>query len=711
MELKSLDHFFYPQSIAIVGASDDPSKAGYQIMSNLLNLGFAGPIYPINPHKTEVLGRTCYPDLRSVPGAVELLVISVPAFEVPGILRQAAERGDVRAAVIIASGFSETKIPERVELEKEVVAIAKKAGIRIMGPNCVGVMNTDNHLDTTFAPSIKQVPGGMSVISQSGALGAAIMMFAGDQPVPMGFAKWAHVGNQSDVNVLEILRYYGQDPSTKVIAMYMEGLDDGRTFLEVAREVARQKPIIILKVGRSEVGSGAAASHTGSLAGSDQVYEAAFAQVGILRAANIEELLDTAKALAMQPLPKGNKMMVLTEAGGPGIIAVDELGLSPYVEMADLRPETKEKLKSLLPPMALVDHAHGYVDMSAAANERHHAEALACVLDDPDVDGVVLLSVPPTFLKPRLLAEEIIKVRKQKPDKPVVVCLLGGEFVREARQLLEEAGIPTYDVPDRAARALARMVQRAYYLQRATEQREEREKRVVESKCPEIDKSLQDRRSLLEPEAQKLLATFDIPVVRSIWVKTLEEGLVAAEQLGYPVVLKIVSSDILHKTDAGGVKINIRNAEEFKSAYNDILTSTGRYNPKARIEGMLVCAQASPGLEVIVGAKRDPQFGPVVMFGLGGIFVEIFKDVAFRVAPVTMEEAKEMIQEIKGYPLLKGARGRKSLDVEGLAKVIVNVSRLMLSYPQIAEIDLNPVVVYEKDVLALDTRIILALPV
>lgn len=708
MELASLNHFFYPQSIAIVGASDDPGKAGYQITRNLLDLGFVGPVYPVNPYKKEVLGLTCYRDLRSVPGAVELVVISVPAFEVPGILRQAARRGDVRAAVIIASGFSETKIPERVELEREVVAIAREAGIRLMGPNCVGVMNTENHLDTTFAAGIKQVPGGMSVISQSGALGAAIMMFAGDQPVPLGFAKWAHVGNQSDVDVLEILRYYGQDAGTRVIAMYMEGVDDGRSFLEVAREVARQKPIIILKVGRSEVGSGAAASHTGSLAGSDQVYEAAFAQAGILRAANIEELLDTAKALAMQPLPKGNKMMVLTEAGGPGIIAVDELGLSPYVQMSDLRPETKEKLKALLPPMALVDHARGYVDMSAAASEKHHAEALACVLDDPEVDGVILLSVPPTFLNPRVLAEEIIKVREEKPDKPVVVCLLGGEFVREARQLLEVAGIPTYDVPDRAARALARMVQRAHYLQKVS-QRTPGEGEPAAGKYLEIEKALQERRNLLEPEAQRLLSAFGIPTARSIWVKTLEEGLAAAEQLGYPVVLKIVSRDILHKTDAGGVKININNPAEFKVAYEDILTSVAHYNPEARIEGMLVSAQATPGLEVIVGAKRDPQFGPVVMFGLGGIFVEVFKDVVFRVAPVTVEEAREMIREIKGYPLLAGARGRRPGDVEELAKVIANVSRLMLTCPQIAEVDLNPMVVYNRGVLSLDARVIVAL--
>lgn len=706
MELNTLNHFYYPKSIAIVGASDDPGKAGYQITRNLLDLGFAGPIYPVNPHKKEVLGLPCYSDLRSAPGALELVIITVPAFEVPAVLRQAAARGDVRAAVIIASGFSETKIPERVQLEEEVVAIAKGAGIRLMGPNCVGVMNTQNHLDTTFAAGIKQVPGGMSVLSQSGALGAAIMMLAGAQPVPMGFNKWAHVGNQSDVNLLEILRYYGQDPATRVIAMYMEGVDDGRSFLEVAQGVAREKPIIILKVGRSEVGSGAAASHTGSLAGSDQIYDAVFHQAGILRAATIEDLLDTSKALAMQPLPRGNKMVVLTEAGGPGIIAVDELGLSPYVEMADLQPETKEKLKAILPPMALVDHARGYVDMSAAATEHHHAEALTCVLDDPGVDGVVLLSVPPTFLQPRLLAEKIVRVVQAKPGKSVVVCLLGGEWVREACQLLEKEGIPTYDVPDRGARALARMAERAHYL-RKPEQKTAGEG-IGPGVLPQLEQARQERRNPLEPEAGGILSAYGIPTARSILARDLTEGLTAAAELGYPVVLKIVSPDILHKSDAGGVKIGIRNSEELEAAYHAMMASVVKYNPQARIVGILVSSQAAPGVEVIVGAKRDPQFGPVVMFGLGGIFVEVFKDVVFRVAPVTAREAGEMIRGIKGYPLLAGARGQVPCDLESLARIITGVSDLMLAHPEIAEIDLNPVVVYAQGALALDARIILA---
>ena len=312
----SLSHYFSPSGIAVIGASNDPGKAGYQIYKNLLDLGFEGPVYPVNPNLSELFGHTCYSSLKEIEGPLELIVVTIPAFGVPRIFEEARSRGDVRAAVIIASGFSETKIPERVELEKRVLQIAKEANIRVMGPNCVGVMNTSKHLDTTFAAGIVQTPGGMSVISQSGSLGASLMMFATHQPASMGFAKWAHVGNQSDVDVLEVMRYYKDDPDTRVIAVYMEGINNAREFLEVAREVSEKKPIIALKVGRSEAGSGAAASHTGSLVGSDALYDASFRQTGIVRVETIEELLDTAKAISMQPLPKGNRIAILTEEIG-----------------------------------------------------------------------------------------------------------------------------------------------------------------------------------------------------------------------------------------------------------------------------------------------------------------------------------------------------------------------------------------------------------
>lgn len=706
----SLDHFFYPESIAVIGASQDPGKAGYQILQNLRGLGFAGPLYPVNPHLTELFGLKCYPSLAAVTGYVELIIVTVPAFAVPEVFEQAAARGDVKAAVIIASGFSETKEPERVELEKKVAATARAAGIRIIGPNCVGVMNTENHLDTTFAAGVRQVPGGMSVLSQSGALGASIMMFAGDQPVPIGFAKWAHVGNQADVDVLEVMQYYRDDPATRVIAMYMEGIKDARQFFAVAREVTPKKPVIVVKVGRSAVGSGAAASHTGSLAGSDRIYEGAFRQAGVIRVATVEELLDTAKAISMQPLPAGNRILVLTEAGGPGIIAMDELGLAPEITPAQLSPATIARLQELLPPMAIVDHTPGYVDMSAAADEVQHAKALKCVLADPGVDGVVHLSVPPTFLRPERLGQltaEAVKGAK----KPVTVCYLAGAWVQPARQALEDAGIPTFDMPERAARAMVNMVRRGQFLKKLAVQDRTAVVPAAATARAEAEAALapaqQEGRNVTEPEARVVLGAFGVPFGPAELARNADEAVRAADKLGYPVVLKVVAPEIVHKSDVGGVKANLTSAAEVRAAFSDILAAAKAKAPGAQVVGVLVTPQAAPGAELIIGATRDPQFGPVVLVGFGGIFVEVLKDVSFRVAPLTRAEAHAMLAELKLYPLLTGTRGQVACNVAALEELIVRVGEAITQVPTIREIDLNPVRVYAQGAFALDARIIL----
>ncbi len=460
-----LDYFFYADSVAIVGATDNPGKAGNQIVKNLVEGGYQGQIYPVHPTNKEICGLTCYPDLLSIAGSIELIVIVISDFGVPEVMRQAAKRGDIKGAVIIAAGFSETKIPERIALEEEVLALAREAGIRVFGPNCVGVINTKNNVDTTFVSHINKEFREFSFISQSGATGASIIKFASDQPVPFGFNKWAHVGNMSDVDILEILAYYEKDPDTKAIGMYMEGVENATEFLQVAKRVTKNKPLLILKVGRSEMGSQAAASHTGSLAGADRIYEGAFKQVGINRVSTIDELLDAAKAFSMQPIPKGKKICVLTEAGGPGIICMDELGLSENVEMAELSEGCVKKLQEILPPMAIVNRPQGYIDMSAAALEKAHAEALELVLAEEGVDGVILISVPPTFLDSTKLAKEVVKVTA-KHNKPVLTCLMAGDWVKDARVLLETKAMPTFDLPQRAARAMINLVKRNDFLQK-----------------------------------------------------------------------------------------------------------------------------------------------------------------------------------------------------------------------------------------------------
>lgn len=705
--MRELDKFFYPESVAVIGASKDPGKAGYQILKNLIDLNYDGEVYPVNPKEDEIFGKKCYSSLKDIDANVDLILVSVPAPVVPSVFTEAKERGDVKAAVILASGFSETRIPERIKLEEEVIKIAKEANIRVIGPNCVGVMNTENRLDTTFAAGIKKVPGSMSLISQSGSLGAAIAAFSVNQAVPVGFAKWAHVGNQCDISVLDILKYYKDDKQTKSIAMYMEGIDNAREFMEVAREITAEKPIVILKVGRSELGSGAAASHTGSLAGTDALYDTAFEQAGILRVDTIEEFLDTAKAISMQPLPKGNRIAVLTEAGGPGIISVDEIGLGETAVLAKFSDKTIERLREVLPPMAIIDHTDGYVDMSAAADEKQHAEALKIVLEDEGVDGVIHLSVPPTFLIPKEMGEMSAEAIKEY-NKPVTVCYLAGEWVQEGREVLEREGIPTFDMPDRAAKAMINMVKRSLMLDAMKEDTVEETQAVDKENIDRIIQEVKDEDvNLTEVESRKILSEYGIDFGKYEFANNIEAAISRAEKLGYPLVMKIMSPDIIHKSDAGGVVVNIKNEEELKDAYARIMENAKRYSEDARIKGVLLTPMLPDGTEMIIGAIRDQQFGPCVMVGFGGIFVEVLKDVSFKIAPVSYAEAKDMVEKLKLFPILDGIRGQAKLDVDAVVDTIVKVSRLIVENEAIKEIDINPVRVYEKGIAALDGRVII----
>jgi acetate---CoA ligase (ADP-forming) len=448
-----LSALFQARSIAIIGASNNPRKASYHVIHTLLSEGYEGDIYPVNPNEKDVLGLTCHASVRDIPGLVELAVISLPAEAVVAVMRQAAERGDVRGAVILSAGFAETAIPERVDMEHEIVHIAREANMRVVGPNCVGLICTDNQLCTGFIPGLKMKKGSLGFITQSGALGGSFLMLAGDQPEPMGFNKFAHVGNMSDVTNLELLEYFGMDPEITAIAMYLEGVQNGRTLMRLAREITTRKPIFVLKVGRTEIGSRATLSHTGALAGSDQVYSAALKQAGAVRVETLEELLDASRAATMLPRPHGRRICVLTEAGGPGIIAMDEIGQSGTLQLAQISEDTRLKLEHCLPPMAMICKPDGYVDMTAAAMEKEHAEALRLILKDPGVDSALLISLPPTFLPALDVAQAIAEVIQQY-QKPVGVTFMRGEAMLEARRYLEQRNIPTFDTPDRAARAM-----------------------------------------------------------------------------------------------------------------------------------------------------------------------------------------------------------------------------------------------------------------
>ncbi len=460
-----LDNFFYPRSVAVVGASGSPEKAGFQILKNLSSLGYEGSVYPVNPKESELGGLRCYPSLKAIEERIDLMMLTVPAKAVLPVMREAAARGDIKAAVVVSAGFGESRTAEGARMQEELVEIAGSAGIRLFGPNCTGVINTQNKLDTTIEPTVEKIRGGVSVFSRSGGVAGTILLLFEAQPVPLGFNKWAHVGNMCDVNTLDVLSYYGDDAETRVIVMYMEGFDQGRKLMEVAGEITRRKPVLILKSGRNELGAGAAYSHTGSLAGRDEIYEAAFRKCGITRVDDLREMVDTAKAFSMQPLPQGNRVCILTEAGGPGTMAMDELGKHGQARLAGICEKGRQRLKEILPPIAIICRPDGYIDITAAAMEEHHSESLRLVLDEPDVDAVILITVPPTFLPPNSLAKAIIRAAKSS-KKPVLTCILAGKWVQEARRMLEREGLPTFDSPEQAVKVVVNMINRRRYLQK-----------------------------------------------------------------------------------------------------------------------------------------------------------------------------------------------------------------------------------------------------
>ncbi len=696
--------FFTPKSVAIVGASVDPGKAGHQILLNLKRLGFTGEIYPINPKETQILDLKCYPNLLDIPEEVELMIVVIPAPLVPSVFEQARKRGDVRASIVVSAGFSETGDPDRIELENRIKWISDEAGIRILGPNCVGIMNTGMNLDTSFAPGVKQTPGGMSIMTQSGSLGASILMFDGDQPVPLGFSKFAHVGNMCDVDMLEILKYYRTDSSTKVIGVYMEGFANAREFMETAKTIAEDKPVVVLKVGKTNLGASAAFSHTGSLAGSDDVYDGAFEQSGIVRVDTIEELLDTARALGMQSLPKGNRICILTEAGGMGITAMDALLEMNECELSDLSLGTVKRLKEILPPMATINQPKGYIDMTAAGDEEQHGLALETVLMDPNVDGVVLLSVPPTFLSPVKLAQEIHKAASGI-NKPVLSCIMAGDWVKEARRFLEARNYPTFDMPDRASRAMSNMVKRFRLLKSLGDDSQKRLARTVDSDTVSDILRRAVKRGATEVTARQLLGFYRLDVGPYALVQTLDEAKEAARNLGYPLVAKIVSPQIVHKTDVGGVVLNIADDFELAQAINKIRKSVNQKAPEATIDGYLLAPHAKSGPEVIVGAVKDVQMGPMVMFGMGGVFVEVFSDMVFKMAPISKETAINMIKSIKASKIFQGYRGSEPLDIDALAECIVKMSEIIALNPEVTDIELNPVRVYPTGIGVLDARL------
>ncbi len=679
-----LESLLCPKTVAVVGASQQPGKVGHEVLANLINSGFQGTIIPVNPKADEVLGRRCYHRLTEYKGKIDLAVVVVPAKAVKESIQDSINAG-AKAAIIITAGFKEVG-PKGAALEKEIADLCKAGGMRLMGPNCIGIINTHYKMNATFANSVPP-PGGISVFSQSGALCVAILDWAVSKK--MGFSKVISFGNKADLNEVDFLQALVDDKDTKVVAGYLESITEGEKFLKVAERVSAVKPIVILKVGITQAGARAASSHTGSLAGADAAYSAAFKRSGVIRAENLEALFDYAMAFSMQPLPAGNRVMVITNAGGPGIMAADAVEMLG-LKMVPPTEETVRKLREFLPGAAAVGNP---IDVVGDAPPDRYVKAFELLQEDPNCDAIVVVVTPQNMTRPLELAKRLAATQNGK--KPVLAAFLGGEQIATANEQLMALGIPNYPAPDRAVAALKAMYDYGVWRQRPS--RVVTNFKVDHSGIKTIlDSHAKDRcRQIGEIEGKQILKAYGFTTLPGMLATTADEAARAADQIGYPVVLKIVSPDVIHKSDFGGVRVNLRGDGEVREAFDLILQRVKQHAPKANIRGIYVEKMGTKGREVILGMTRDPQFGPMLMFGLGGIFVEVMKDVTFALAPVTAEEAMEMLKGTRSYPLLEGTRGQAPVDMKSIALGLQQVGQLALDYPQIMELDINPFIVGE----------------
>jgi len=694
---RQLQRLFEPRSVAIVGASTKPGKVGHDILKNMLSSGYGGEVYPINPHAEEILGKKCYPSVLEVPGEIDLVVVVVPAASVLPVIEECGKKG-IQLGIVISAGFKESG-PEGIERERRLGELARQFGMRIVGPNCLGVMSTSNGLNTTFAQGMPR-RGNVALMSQSGALATAIIDWSIQQGI--GYSKFVSFGNGVDVGVVDLLRAWEDDAETTVIVAYIEGLRNGPMFMEVARQVSAKKPVIVVKAGGTQAGARAVSSHTGSLAGSEQAYNAAFLQCGVIRANSMEELFDLAIAFSYQGPPRGRNVAIVTNAGGPGIMATDaaeRVGL----RLASLDAGTVQALRKQLPEAS---NFYNPVDVLGDADADRYVYAAENLLRDPNVDSVLAVLTPQAMTRPKETAEKLGSASAQS-RKPVLACFMGGNAIAEAQEVLNKHKIPNYPYPERAVQSLAKM---AEYREWCDEPPDEPVPIAADGEAVRAVFAAarqENRVNLGEIEAREVLKAYGLAVPESYIARSADEAAAHAEKIGFPVVMKIVSPDILHKSDIGGVRVGVRDQQEAMDVFELMMLRVRRYAPDAVIRGVFVQEMIQAGREVIIGSTRDPQFGPLVMFGLGGIYVEVLKDVSFRVAPFGERHAGRMIEEIRSAPLLRGARGERSSDVEAIVKCLLTVSQMVTDFPEIVEMDINPLKVREPGAgaVAVDARI------
>ncbi len=695
----SLDSLFCPSSVAVIGASRESGKVGNTILNNIINSKFEGRIFPINPKTDIIHGLKCYNSILEVAQDIDLAVIVIPGKHVLSVLDECYQK-KVGAAIIISAGFKEVG-KEGAKLEMKLVKKAKEYGIRILGPNCLGMINTSQPIDASFSPTLP-MPGNISFISQSGALGTSVLDWA--KYANMGISKFVSLGNKADISENDCIAYLKDDDSCNVITAYLEGVKDGREFINICSEVSKHKPIIVVKAGNTSAGAKAVSSHTGTLAGSGAAYNASFKQSGIIRAHTIKNLFDYANTFANQPLPKGKKVAIITNAGGPGIMATDACELSG-ISLAALDTETIDRLKEFLPAAA---NFYNPIDVLGDAGADRYQKTVETVLGDQNVDAVIVILTPQAVTQPYKTAQAIVEELKDCTEKvPMIGCFMGGASVQKGIQYLRDKGIPNYDIPESAVEALKVMIE--YNLWKNRQSQPPKKFKADKKKVRKLfDRRIKEERyNLGEIEARKVLKAYDIAIPQAKLAKDVDEAVNIAQNIGYPVVLKIVSPTILHKTDVGGIKVGIESKEELVEEFEQMLWDVKRYMPDANIKGILIQEMVELKKETIIGINNDPQFGPMIMFGLGGIYVEVLKDVSFRIAPITREDAQEMINEIKAVQLLKGSRGEQPSDIESIIDVLLKISQMVIDFPEIIEMDINPLFVKTegKGAIAGDVRI------
>jgi acetate---CoA ligase (ADP-forming) len=712
--MHELDPIFSPKSVAVIGASATPGKVGHDIFANILRGGYSGTLYPVNPRAKSILCVRAYPTIKEIPDPVDLAMIILPPHPALEAVKEAAEMG-VKGIVIVSAGFREVG-GEGLELEKRIVSICRQAGIRVVGPNCLGVINPlpEIRLNASFSARMP-APGKISFISQSGALCTAVLDFAADRD--FGFSKFISIGNKADVDELDLLLYLHEDPNTEVIMIYLEELRRGPDFIETAKAITsgyRRTPILVIKSGRTAAGARAAASHTGSLAGSEAVYDAIFKQSGIIRAQSIHELFDFAGAFAYKEesalgklkrkMPRGNRVAIVTNAGGPGIVATD-MTVSSGLKLAQFSTETIKALQQHLPETANLQNP---VDVIGDASYDRYENALSAVIQDEDVDGALVILTPQSMTNALGTAEAVVRVARGS-NKPILCCFMGIVDVSLGVKYLQEHGYPVFNFPEDAAKAFGALYEYSQWTNRRFLPQFDFKHDTQKAESIIQSSLAAGKKHLGELDGTDLLECYGFHVLQTKLAKNEAEAAEIAKEMTFPVVMKIVSPQILHKSDAGGVMVGLKNEQEVKSAFTQIVDQAAKYNPSAVIDGVLVQKMALPGTETILGMNRYPTFGPLLMFGLGGIYVEVFADVVFRLAPIGRNEARRMIHEIKGTRLFEGFRGRPKGDLEAIEKALVRLSDMVMNHPEISELDINPLMIHEqeKGATAADCRIIL----